>query len=317
MRAHESIVDQPSHRRIDRVCRRVAVMPRLPIIRNRSLQKRGAFRFISDQPELRIHTKTSHHAAGNTGRLDQIVRRSRRHFRKDQRFSGPPRQQHGHAIEQLEAIHQEAILDRTLHGVTQRRDTARNTGNLLHGIDAGQRQRDQSVTHFMMRDDFPLMRVHQAVLFLQAGGDTLDRLREIGGRYQISAAPCRQQRCLVDQIREVGTRETGRERRDRLHRRVRRQFNFRAVDTQNIDAPFLVGTIDQHLTIEPPSAQQSRIEHLGPVGRRQQNDADFRIESVKFAQQLIEGLFLFVMSADARNGGAAGSAERIEFVDEE
>ena len=39
---------------------------------------------------------------------------------------GSTGEQHGHAIEQLAAVHQEAVLDRPLHGVAQSGDATRN-----------------------------------------------------------------------------------------------------------------------------------------------------------------------------------------------
>ena len=54
------------------------------------------------------------------------------------------------------------------------------------------------------------------------------------------------------------------------------------------DTAALVGTIHQHLAIEPPCPQQRRIENFGPVGRRQQNHAGAGIETVKFGEQLVQ-----------------------------
>ena len=79
--------------------------------------------------------------------------------------------------------------------------------------------------------------------------------------------------------------------------------------------PPLSGPVDQHLPVEPPRAQQRRIEDLGPVGGRQQDHADPRIEAVELGEQLVERLLLLVVAAEG--AGHAAAPQRIEFVDED
>src|SRR5271167_108329 len=85
--------------------------------------------------------------------------------------------------------------------------------------------------------------------------------------------------------------------------------------SEDLFSPLLVRSIDQDLAVEPPGAQQRRIENLGPVGRREQDEAARRIEAVELGQELVQRLVLLVLPAHAE--GAASAAERVEFVDED
>ena len=53
---------------------------------------------------------------------------------------------------------------------------------------------------------------------------------------------------------------------------------------EDLHAADLVRPIDQHLAVEAAGAQQRRIEDLGPVGRRQQDQAGARIEAVELGR---------------------------------
>jgi hypothetical protein len=72
--------------------------------------------------------------------------------------------------------------------------------------------------------------------------------------------------------------------------------------------------IDRDLAIETARAQQSGIEHIGPVRRRDDNDALLRVESVHLDEKRIERLFALIMAAS--DAMAAMPADRVDFVDE-
>ena len=64
-----------------------------------------------------------------------------------------------------------------------------------------------------------------------------------------------------------------------------------------------------------PGLQQSRVQHVGAVGGRQQNDALVGLEAVHLHQQLVEGLFAFVVTA--AEAGAAVASDRVDLIDED
>lgn len=59
------------------------------------------------------------------------------------------------------------------------------------------------------------------------------------------------------------------------------------MNLENLDPSLPVGAVDQHLTIEAACSEECRIENLGAVGSRQDDDADARIEPVHFGEELV------------------------------
>jgi hypothetical protein len=70
-----------------------------------------------------------------------------------------------------------------------------------------------------------------------------------------------------------------------------------------------------HLTIETARTQQGRVQHVGAVGRRDDDDAFVRFEAVHLDQQLVERLFALVIAA--AETGAAMTADSVDLVDED
>jgi hypothetical protein len=76
----------------------------------------------------------------------------------------------------------------------------------------------------------------------------------------------------------------------------------------------LVGEGDLHRPVEPSGAQQGRVEALGAVGGRHDHDAGGGVEAVHLGQQLVQGVFSFVVAA--QQGRAAAAADGVQLVDE-
>ena len=76
-----------------------------------------------------------------------------------------------------------------------------------------------------------------------------------------------------------------------------------------------IGEIDVDLTVETSGAQQSLVEHVDTVGRGENDDTGVRAEAVHFRQQLVEGIFAFVVAAETCSLGA-GATHGVNFVDE-
>jgi hypothetical protein len=58
-----------------------------------------------------------------------------------------------------------------------------------------------------------------------------------------------------------------------------------------------VRAVDHDLAIEATGSEQSRIEHVGTVGRRQEDHSLVRLETVHLHQKLVEGLLALVVAA--------------------
>ena len=92
-------------------------------------------------------------------------------------------------------------------------------------------------------------------------------------------------------------------------------FTRTGVNLEDRLAPRQIGTIDDHGPVETSRPHQRGIERLGAVGGGHDDDAAIGVEAVHLDEELVEGLFAFIVAADGEP--AARFAERIEFVDED
>jgi hypothetical protein len=70
-----------------------------------------------------------------------------------------------------------------------------------------------------------------------------------------------------------------------------------------------------NLTVETAGTQQGRVQHVRTVGRGDQDDAFIGLEPIHLDQQLVQRLLALVIAA--AEPGAAMTADRIDFVDED
>ena len=76
-----------------------------------------------------------------------------------------------------------------------------------------------------------------------------------------------------------------------------------------------VGARNDDLAVEAARAQQRRVEHVGTVGRGDDDDAFIGLEAVHLDQQLVESLLALVIAV--AEAGAAMAADGVDFVDED
>ena len=129
------------------------------------------------------------------------------------------------------------------------------------------------------------------------------------------AAAGGKQRRLVDEVHQVGAGEAGRAARDDLEVDVGRQRHLADVDLEDLLAADDVGIGDDDLAVEAAGTEQRRVEHVGPVGRGDEDDALVRLEAVHLDEQLVQRLLALVIAA--AEAGAAMAADRVDLVDED
>ena len=96
---------------------------------------------------------------------------------------------------------------------------------------------------------------------------------------------------------------------------VRRQRHLADVDLEDALAADDVGIRHDDLAVETAGTQQRRVEHVGAVGRGDEDDALVRLEAVHLDEQLVQRLLALVVAA--AEAGAAMAADRVDFVDED
>ena len=124
-----------------------------------------------------------------------------------------------------------------------------------------------------------------------------------------------EQRGLVEHVGQVGTGEAGRTPGDGQQVDVLGDRLALGVHLEDLVPALQVRAVDGDLAVEAARAQQRRVEDVGPVGGRDQDDAALDVEAVHLDQQLVEGLLALVVAA--AEAGAAVPADGVDLVDED
>ncbi len=122
-------------------------------------------------------------------------------------------------------------------------------------------------------------------------------------------------RRLVHQVGKIRAGESRCAARDDRRLDVVAERHLAHVDFEDLLAAAHVGQRHDHLAVESARTQQRRIEHIGPVGGGNDDDAFIALEAVHLDQQLVQGLLALIMAA--AQAGAAMPAHRIDFIDED
>ena len=69
------------------------------------------------------------------------------------------------------------------------------------------------------------------------------------------------------------------------------------------------------VAVEPARPQQRRVEHVGTVGRRDDDDVGVGVETVHLDEELVQRLLALVVAA--AEPGAALASDRVDLVDED
>ena len=183
------------------------------------------------------------------------------------------------------------------------------------GVEAGIETDDQRVARLVIGGEPLLLLGHDQGPALGAHHDLVARVLELRLGDDALAAAGREQRRLVDEVHQIRAGEARRAARDDLEVDVGRERNLAHMDLEDLLAADEVGVRDDDLPVEAAGAQQRRVEHVGPVGRGDDDDALVLLEAVHLDEQLVERLLaLVVAAAEAR---AAMAADRVDLVDED
>src|SRR5690606_1389636 len=107
----------------------------------------------------------------------------------------------------------------------------------------------------------------------------------------------RHQGRLVDKVHQIRAGETGRTTSQNLEVDVGCQRHLADVDLEHLFAARDVRVRHDDLTVETAGTQKGRVENVGTVGRRDQDDAFIGFKAVHLDEELVEGLFAFVVPA--------------------
>ena len=174
---------------------------------------------------------------------------------------------------------------------------------------------DQGVAALVVRDGVLRLFVQHAALALGPGDDALHGLGHFLLRDDLLAATRGEQRRLVHEVGQVGTREARRELGHLRQVDVAADGLVLRVHLQDLLAALHVGRVHHDLAVEAAGAQQRRVQNVGAVRSGDQHHRVVALEAVHLHQQLVQRLFaLVVAAAEAR---AALAADSVDLVDED
>ena len=133
----------------------------------------------------------------------------------------------------------------------------------------------------------------------------------------LRSEPRREERGLVDEVREIRSDHAGRRRGDPLEVDVRRERHVSRVHLEDQAPPLAVGRQHGDATVEAPGTQQRLVEYVDAVRRPDHDHCRRRVEAVHLGEDLVQRLLALVAAAAVATGAAAGAADGVELVDED
>ena len=139
---------------------------------------------------------------------------------------------------------------------------------------------DNCVAHLVVGGDELLLLAHHSSLLFGPCDHAHDALFELDlSDLLLTCAGC-EQRCLVNEVGEVGTGETWGLTGQSVDGDLFRQRLATGVDSEDLGAAPAIGAINHDLAVETAGAQQRWVEHVGPVCGSNQDDVVFCLEPV-------------------------------------
>ena len=187
-------------------------------------------------------------------------------------------------------------------------------GDLLNRVMGFHQGSHQGVTHLVISDQALAASIGERLAF-HAGNHPVHGIIDFGQGGGFLATASRKDGCFVEQVGKVGAGEAWRATRDRFEAHVRSQFLIADVNFEDGEPALDIGGIHLHLAIEAAGPHQGRIEHVGSIRGRNDDDATVSLEAVHLGEQLIKGLLPFVIAA--ADTGTALPADGIDFIDKD
>ena len=266
------------------------------------------------EAEVLAHAVLHDHLPGQIGGPFDVVGGAGGLDAKDQLFGGAAAHQ-GHQLRhQLFLGVEVLLLLGHLHGVAQRAGGMGHNGDFRHGLGVLLQSRHQGVAHLVIGDN-ALFRVGEdRTLLFRTGNDHLEGDEQVLLVDGLAALPHGPQGRFVDQIGQVRAHRTGGGGGQLVEVHVLGQLDVAGVDLEGLETARQIGPVHDDAPVKAAGTQQRLVQHLGPVGGGQNNDALGGVKAVHFSQQLVQRLLPLVVAAHA---GVAGLADGVDFVDKD
>ena len=151
-----------------------------------------------------------------------------------------------------------------------------------------------SVSRFVVRNRLLLIRAQDAALPLEANNYTLNSGVKVDALDVLGTATRRMQRSLVTHVRNVRTREAGREHRELVRKVLLNLLDVLGeaerlqVHLEDALAARDVGAVDGDVAIETAWPHERGVQHVGPVGTGEDDDVLIRAEAIHLDEELVQ-----------------------------
>ena len=257
------------------------------------------------------HAPFADHAPGSPGHTLDVVGCARGVIGKHQLLGHAPAQKHHQRVQQVTAGVAVPILFRQLHGHPQS-PAARDDGHLVDGVGTGEQTRRQRMPAFMIGGiALFLVGKHETATFTTHENLVLGIFKVAHVQLFLIQLGSLQSG-FIDQVFQIRAGKARRAACQHLQVHIGSQRRALGMHLKNALAAPQIRRRHHHLTVKATGPQQGGIKHVGTVGGRNEDDALVAFKAVHFHQQLIQGLFAFVVSA--AQPSAALAAHGVDFV---
>ncbi len=266
------------------------------------------------RPETIAHPELRDHPASQVGRLLDVVRRARGGVAEDESLRGIAAEQTRDLVLELGLGLEIPILGRQGHRVAEGHAAA-DDRDLADRVALREDPLHDRMAALVEGDDRLLGIRDDPGLPLRPGDDPLERLGELGHPDRLLVPARRQDRRLVDEVREIGAGEAGRLAGDAFDVDELVERLALGMDLEDRDATLHVRPVEDDLAVEAARPQECRVEDVRPVGGRDDDHVRVRVEAVHLDEDLVEGLLALVVGA--AEAGAALATDCVDLVDED
>ena len=252
-----------------------------------------------DRADALAHAPLGDHHPGQPGGLLQVARGAGGQVVEDEPLGGAAAQRHGQVGLDLALVDPDPVLLGEELGDAQR-PAAGDDRHLVDRVGGRGQPGDQGVADLVVGGQ-PLVLLGDDLLALRPHDDLVARGVEVAHVDLVLVLAGGQQRGLVDEVGQVGAAHPDGPPGDAVEVDVGVERDVAGVDLEDLEPALLGRAVDGDVAVEPAGAQQGGVEHVGAVGRGQDDDALVGREAVHLGQDLVERLLaLVVAAAEAR-----------------
>ena len=275
----------------------------------------GVLARVVDEPELGAHAPLEDHGASEAGCLTDVARCAGRDIVHRPCFSDASAADHAHGrMEPLEPVPHPVLLGEREGCAAV--VAAGDDGHLVQRVGVLEQRLEHGVPGFVVRDELVLFFLTHARLVGASEPDLVAGLFEVLVLDELLVEHGRGDRGLVYDRGEIRAGEHGGATRDLLEIDIGPELDLLGVDLEDLQAPGDIGKRDGDLAIEASGSDERGVEHIGAVGRGDNDDAVARAESVHLDENGVEGLLAFVVAA-AGEPAAATTTDGVDLVEED